>query len=298
MIYTAENEMLVMKVNSMGAELCSIVEKNSGMEYMWSGDKTVWSGISPVLFPFIGGLQKGGYTYEGRRYTIGKHGFARGAAFTCTEQKENALWFSLEDSEETREVYPFAFLFEAGYVLEGRTIQVKWRVKNRNNKTMYFALGGHPAIVCPPPYQAGNRTECSILFEEKGAAAKESIISELIGSDGLVSGKQREYKLQDGLLPVTTGLFDIDTLVLDNSQVTAISLCDKEKKPYVTVSFDTPTVSLWSMQPDDVSYICIEPWYGRCDNSGYAGTLEERPWGRALSAGECFEAGYEIKIWQ
>lgn len=289
MIYTAENEQLTIKVNSFGAELCSVTEKSTGTEYMWSGDPAHWKGISPVLFPFIGGLTNGAYRYDGEEYRIGKHGFSRNMEFTCTTQEKNALWFTLEDTEETRKCYPFAFRFEAGYVLDGKTVQVKWRVTNKNDKTMYFALGGHPALACPPAYQQGKRTGCSILFE-----GKDSIVSELIGPDGLVSGKQQEYPLENGRLPITTGLFDIDTLVLDNSQVQKISLCDENQKAYVTVAFDTPYVAIWTMPQDEASFVCIEPWYGRCDNSGYTGGLEERPWGMKLEAKGCFEAGYEI----
>ncbi|NLL79010.1 MAG: aldose 1-epimerase family protein [Clostridiales bacterium] len=291
MIYKAENEKLVIQVNSLGAELCSVVDKESGREYMWSGDPAYWSGISPVLFPFIGCLKNGGYRYEGKEYEIGKHGFARRMEFTCSGQEQDALWFTLMDTEETQKSYPFAFCLEAGYVLREKTIQVKWRVTNRDEKEMYFALGGHPAFVCPPAYQEGNRTECSILFE-----GKERIESERIGTDGLIIEGHNTYELEQGILPVTTGIFDGDALVLDNSQVKKISLCDKDKQPYVSVIFDTPYVGVWSKPQDDATYICIEPWYGRCDSSNFEGELSERPWGRKLSQGACFEAGYEICI--
>lgn len=294
MIYTAENEQLIIKVNSLGAELCSVVDKETGREYMWSGDANYWSGISPVLFPFIGGLQDGSYRYEGREYQITKHGFARRMEFSYIKEgkaPEEGLWFSLEDTEETRARYPFAFRLEAGYVLDGRSIRVLWRVNNPNEKTMYFALGGHPAFACPPAYQKGDRTGCSIRF-----GGKEKLVRGMIGADGLMSEERQEYTLKDGLLPVTTGLFDRDAIVLDESQVEEISLCDAEGKPYVTVKFPTTSVGVWSMPKDDASFICIEPWFGRCDNSGYKGSLEERPWNVSAESGKWFESGYEICI--
>lgn len=291
MIYAVENEQLRIKVNSMGAELRSVVDKKTGLEYMWSGDPTYWVAVSPVLFPFIGVLQDGVYRYEGKKYEMTRHGFAKRTEFVCSAQEENALWFALEDTESTRAEYPFAFRFEAGYVLEGRTIQIKWRVFNRNKKEMYFAIGGHPGFACPPAYQDGKRTECSLLFDKK-----DSIVSELVNSSGLVSGQKKEFKLEDGKLPITTGLFDIDTILLEDKQVSCISLCDRDDRPYLTVKFDAPTVAIWSVKPDEGSYVCIEPWYGRCDDSGYKGTLEERPWGMKLEPNGSFEAGYEISL--
>lgn len=295
MIYTAENEQLMIKVNSLGAELCSIVDKETGREYMWSGDAKHWSGISPILFPFIGGLQGGSYRYDGTEYQISKHGFARRMEFSYIQKEEGkaaeGLWFSLEDTEETRKEYPFAFRLETGFVLEGRSVRVLWRVSNLNKRTMYFALGGHPAFACPPAYQQGDRKGCSIRF-----GGKEKIMSSVIGADGLMSEERKEYTLKDGLLPVTTGIFDRDAIILDDSQVDEVSLCDESGKAFVTVKFPTTSVGVWSKPEDDASFICIEPWFGRCDNSGYQGSLETRLWNLSTEAGERFESGYEICI--
>lgn len=295
MIYTAENEQLIIKVNSLGAELCSIVEKATGREYMWSGDAKHWSGISPILFPFIGGLQGGSYRYEEKEYQIAKHGFAKRMEFLPIKKREykegESLWFSLEDTEDTRKEYPFAFHLETGFVLEGTSIRVLWSVENRNEKTMYFALGGHPGFACPPAYQQGDRTGCSIYFGDK-----KTVISSVVGEDGLMSEERKEYELTDGLLPITTGLFDRDAIILENGQTDEISLCDNSGKAFVSVRFTTPSVGVWSMPQDEASFVCIEPWFGRCDDSGYQDSLEKRPWNLRAEAGESFTSGYEIKI--
>ncbi|MBO5291610.1 MAG: aldose 1-epimerase family protein [Lachnospiraceae bacterium] len=289
MIYTIENESMTVRIKARGAEVCSVVEKKTGREYMWNADPVYWGRTSPILFPFVGGLKNGGFSYAGTEYHIGKHGFARDMDFQLEKQEAESIWFSLEDTEETRKSYPFSFRLLAGYILHGTQLEVKWCVENRNDRTMYFALGGHPAFACPPSWQQGKRTDCSIWFDQP-----KQLVSELIGSDGLVSGEQKVYELRDGILPVTTGLFDRDALIMDQGQVHEIALCDLDNKPYVRVQFDADYVGVWSMPDDNASFICIEPWYGRCDNSDFQGSLEERKWGNRLEAGGVFEAGYTI----
>ena len=67
------------EISPLGAELQSV--SAGGVQKLWSGDKRVWSGRAPILFPFCGGLKNDGYFYNGARYDMPKHGFARKAFF-------------------------------------------------------------------------------------------------------------------------------------------------------------------------------------------------------------------------
>ena len=69
-----------------------------------------------------------------------------------------------------------------------------------------------------------------------------------------------------------------------------------DKKPYLTVSFDAPLFGLWSPAGMGAPFICIEPWYGRCDRAGFAGELKDREYGNSLAQGEKFEKSYTIAI--
>ena len=44
------------EISPLGAELQSI--SVDGKEKLWGGDKRVWSGRAPILFPFCGGLKR------------------------------------------------------------------------------------------------------------------------------------------------------------------------------------------------------------------------------------------------
>ena len=78
---TLENKDLVVKVHSKGAELYSVVNRNTGLEYMWSGDPAFWGKTSPVLFPIVGTLKDDKFIFGGNSYTLSRHGFARDAIF-------------------------------------------------------------------------------------------------------------------------------------------------------------------------------------------------------------------------
>ena len=76
-----ENEHLRASFNSKGAELQRITGVDSGTEYLWSGDDEYWPKFSPVLFPIIGALKENTYQFEGEKYVLPRHGFARDMDF-------------------------------------------------------------------------------------------------------------------------------------------------------------------------------------------------------------------------
>lgn len=104
------------------------------------------------------------------------------------------------------------------------------------------------------------------------------------------------FRLEDGYLRIAEDLFDQDALVVENHQVQRVSLCTPDRRPYVTVSFLTPVFGIWSLPHKGAPFVCIEPWYGRCDRENFQGTLQEREWGNTLGVGDVFEAGYGIEV--
>ena len=104
-----ENELIAIEVEEHGAELKSLVRKNTGKEYMWKADPKFWGRTSPVLFPFVGAVKDKQFRTKGQTYTMGQHGFARDMDFTLDSQTEDTLWFVLKSNEETMAKYPYAF---------------------------------------------------------------------------------------------------------------------------------------------------------------------------------------------
>jgi len=289
-VYNLENAQLGICVDSFGAELKSLKKLASNIEYMWDANPQYWKRTSPVLFPIVGSLNNGCYRYDGKEYPMSQHGFARDMEFSLLRQTENELLFGLQSNAETKAKYPFDFSLELGYKLCENQLVISWNVLNCDNKEMYFSIGGHPAFLCPIEGK-GAQTECKLLFD-----AKEKITSAIIGDGGTLSQRTKEIPLKDGVMDITADLFDEDALIIEHNQAHKVSLCDKEGQPYLTVSFDAPLFGVWSPAKKNAPFICIEPWYGRCDSADFQGDLSERAWGNRLAPSEAFYAEYTVTV--
>ncbi len=285
--YVLENERLKVQIDTMGAELKSLSRKSDGLEYMWYADPAYWGRTAPVLFPFVGSLNDKKYRVNGREYTMGQHGFARDMEFELLGQKPDAVYFGIKSDGETRKKYPFDFELELGYKLEDNRIQVLWKVKNTGKEELPFSIGGHPAFMCPILPDT-KQTDYFIRFDTDAPLASDVI------EDGLIGEALKEYGLEDGYLKITDDLFDGDALVMEKDQAHEVSLCLPDKEPYLTVKFNAPLFGIWSPVKKNAPFICIEPWYGRADRTGFQKELREREWGNLLGEGEVFEASYEV----
>ena len=289
-LYELKNEQIAITVDSHGAELKSLKKLADDQEYMWCGDAKFWGRTSPVLFPFVGGLKNKEYRFEGKTYSMTQHGFARDMDFELETQTESELWFTLESTEETLARYPFPFILNLGYRLEGSTVTVLWKVENPSEKQMYFSIGGHPAFNCPLTDET-KQSDYSVSF-----ADTDEIVSTRISEEGLATGCMDIYHLADGHLSLTSNLFDHDALVIEDHQTDTVALCRKDGTPYLTVKMEAPLFGIWSPPGKNAPFVCIEPWYGRCDDEYFDGDLTEREWGNKLAPHHTFEASYTITV--
>lgn len=288
--YSLKNGDLSALFVSAGAELKSLKDCKTGQEYMWNANPDFWKRTSPVLFPLVGNYKNKEIRHNGHVYSLPQHGFARDMEFELISLTQSEIWFGLSSNPETLRKYPFLFRLEIGYKLEERSLKVIWRVVNKGKETMYFSIGGHPAFVCPLRKDE-KQSDYYLLFD-----AGQEVVSRRIGSSGLATDTLVPYALEDGYLPIAEDLFDYDALVIENHQAQKVSLCTPDKKPYVTVSFDAPLFGVWSVPGKSAPFVCIEPWYGRCDHENFSGTLQDREWGNALDAFQTFETQYSIEI--
>lgn len=292
--YTLKNNVLSIHLKDAGAELTSIVKNEGNKNYLWDGNPSYWKRHSPILFPIVGSLRNQTYTHEGKAYSMSQHGFARDMDFEIENKTKTSILFSLTSSIQTKEIYPFEFKLYIGYTLMDNQIEVSWRVVNTDSKTMYFSIGAHPAFLCPiednkqqTDYFIGFDTKNPIhyiIINEHGLAKKQPL------------NEQPVLNTKDGILPISPNLFDQDALIVENNQCQEISLLNGKQNPYVTVKFDAPLFGLWSPAGKNAPFVCIEPWYGRCDASDFDGNLKDREWGNVLEAGQSFEASYTIVI--
>lgn len=301
---TISNEKLAISVKQHGAELASIV--SNGREYLWQADEAFWKRHSPVLFPIVGAVWNGEYRSHGNTYKMGQHGFARDMDFTLVKQTDSELLYCLTSSEETKQKYPYDFCLKIGYQITDNRIKVTWMVENTGNEKMSFQIGAHPAFFWPlltnqqinggveamTESLANTNNRGYFKLEAKGKTLPISVITE-----GGCVGKESQIEIDnDGYLQLDTDTFNNDALIFENSQVTKVTLCSQDKSPYLSLQFTSPLVGLWSPPKKRAPFVCIEPWYGRTDAVGFAGTYEEKAWMQQLNVGETFDVSYDIII--
>lgn len=288
---TLKNEMLTIQVSEHGAELQSI--RKDDYEYLWQGNPEYWGRRSPVLFPIVGSVWEKCFRVDGKVYEMGQHGFARDMDFELVSAADTEVWYRLKSSEKTLAAYPWPFVLEIGYRLEGNSVKVLWKVTNPGETEMYFQIGAHPAFNYPG-YDPDAVDRGVVAFDRNDNLQRSGFKGK-----GCVDPQAR-FPIplsDDGMLRLKRDTFDdIDTLMLENDQVHKIVFLKNDSSPYLTVTFDAPVVAIWSPPKRNAPFFCIEPWYGRCDRADFTGEFKDRDWVNALAPGATFAASYTITL--
>ncbi len=258
-----KNERLTASFALKGAELVSL--QKEGKEYIWEGDPKVWAMHCPIVFPICGGLKEDKYRFNGREYTLGKHGFARFSTFTVEERTENSVTFALRSNEETLKSYPFRFIFFVKYTLEGSSLQVKYTVQNIDTKPLYYSVGGHEGYAIH-----GEFTDYAIQFEQKEDLNSYILEGNLLSQNILNVGKNTDT------LPLNYKYFEVDALSFIDLKSRKVSLVNQKTGGKVlSVRYEGfSTLFLWTKP--NAKYICIEPWAGTPDRTNADGLLRDK----------------------
>lgn len=278
------------KIANHGAELQSL--QVNGREYLWHGDAKYWGRRSPILFPMVGKVYGGVFRVDGKEYPMGQHGFARDSEFEKVGERYVLSGCSLER-------YPFRFQLSVRYSVEGNRFYARWEVLNVDNRDIHFQIGAHPAIMLPNYHEEDRIHGYLQCFDAQGQPVRQPMLSH-----GLDSGYLTELEAQkpmpvdeDGLLPITSETFAIDTFMLEHGAAKSVALLDKNKRPYVTVGSDqTEAYGLWAPHKPGCPFVCLEPWCGITDTVGFAGDISQRYLNHALAPGKKFEFTYWIEI--
>lgn len=286
-----ENENLLLKVNDQGGQLAGIYDKKNGREVIWCADPKVWNRHAPILFPFVGEIHNKEYLYNGVKYPMTAHGFARDSEFQFEGMINNKIVHSLLSSEETKKVYPFDFRLVVSHSIEENKVIVEWKVENTGDKEMLFTIGAHPAFNVPTVESEmqkdyyltfGNHEKLDyIRISNDGGTALYKDIKQLI--------------LTDGKYQVGEHLFEDGVLIFENSQLSEVGIAYPNKEQYINIKCEGfPYVGVWTKP--NAPFICLEPWYGRCDNQGFIGELKDKTGVQSLGAKQEFKVKYEIIV--
>lgn len=283
-----QNDELKALINFRGAELTSLVKKSSNREYIWQADPKHWARHAPVLFPIVGRLKNDEFLYEGSRYSLTQHGFARDLEFACVEEKSNEATFKLSSNRETRLAYPFKFNLFIRYKLNSNRLEVHYEVENKDPHDLYFSIGGHPAFNCP--LRAGEkRSDYTLVFGDI-----ENLETQVL-KEGIRSGETRNILKNSRELEISDMLFDNDALIFSQLKSNEITL-QKGGEKFLTVHFDGfPYLGIWSKNRN-APFVCIEPWYGIADRENHDYEFSKKEGVIPLESKAKFFAKFELEI--
>ena len=292
MLYKISNEHLTVCVDSLGAELQSVRNTESGLEYLWQGNPEVWEGRAPLLFPIIGRLKNGTYSLGGKTYAMGTHGFAKDSQFRGMKKGDGIVSFYLNDSPATRASWPFAFELEIRYTLSGATIRKEHIIHNESPTEMLYEIGGHDGYNLA--LLAGEKmTDYFLEFE-----GRDAIRSLILDEDVMITREKRNIPLKDGRLELDMSLFDGDALILEEESRGGVLLANTKNAETIRVdSTDFRYLGVWTMPGKrETNYICIEPWSSLPDCAYLDDKLENKRGIRHLAAGESETLAYTLEF--
>lgn len=256
------------EVLSTGSELSSY--KVDGKEFIWERNPEFWSNSSPVLFPFVGVLKDGKYTFKDKEYSMTtRHGMARYEDFDLAEKGENFLKFKFSSNEETLKKYPFEFDFFITYTIIDNSLEIKYEVINKSNEDMYFSLGAHPAFALE--INENIKLDDYYLEFEKEETAQ---IYQL-RTDALILNERKDYLKNEKIIKLDKNIFDNDAIIFKDLNSTKVALkCNKNERKLTMDYGKFPFIAFWSKPA--APFVCIEPWFGISDFANCSGKLEEK----------------------
>ena len=275
------------RVSTQGAELQSLVA--NGREYLWQGNPNYWGRRAPILFPIVGRLADDTLRISGTNYKMKQHGFARDAEFIECDGR-----YVL--TENGRDNYPYVYELAVNYTIEENTLTCNFVVKNRGDKTMYFQIGAHPAFMLPD-YDATVALHGYLrCYNSDGKVVSPIVSSKLV--DGLRQETDKRVLCDNNaLISITNTTFAEDALLLEGCNIASIALLDINGKEVLSVGcLQAKVFGLWAPNKPNCPFVCIEPWCGIADKSGYNGDISDRDNIYGLLPNNSYEFRYNISV--
>ena len=281
MIITISNPTLSATINTLGAELITLVKNNKN--YIWTVDETYWNKTSPILFPIVGRLKNDSYTFNSKTYHLARHGFARNMEFSFDKKSDSQVIFELNETDETKAIYPFNFKLIITYTLIENELVIEYFVRNQSDEVLPFSIGAHPAFAISDKFE-----NYSLQFNAADIFETHHLENESF------NGKTTLVETRNNVIALNYALFEKDALVFKQLNSDEVILKNKENA-ILKVNFDHfPYLGIWTKE--NAPFLCIEPWCGLADHANHNGNLEEKEGMNHLPAGEDFLRAIRIEI--
>ena len=279
-LVTVKSGLLSVTIASKGAEIQSIRDKN-GVERLFNGDPAFWPNRAPILFPVAGGLKNDSYEWQGKWYSMPKHGFIHSLEWQIEDVMENQAVFLLQEKNKG---FPYEYSLRAAYTVRENQLEVKYTVANRDQRPFCFSIGSHEAYATPSGIE-----DYEIVFDEEETLAHSPLIGNL---------NDHETVIIDGhtkTLPLKYAYFAVDTLVFRSLKSRGVTLRSHKHSRTIRVDYpEHPFLLLWTKPK--APFICIEPWCNGPDFVDAPSAIDQKPGFMRLEKGESIARRHVITV--
>lgn len=292
-----KSDQLNVEFQTLGGALSSIKDKE-GVEYLWQGDPTYWSGQAPVLFPICGSVRNDTVLYDNedgsqKEGKIPRHGLVRKKEFTLVEQTDNSVTFAIEDDEEMYANYPYHFRLEITYTVTGKTIRTQYKIYNKESeKSMPYFIGGHPGFNCPllddEVYE-----DYYLEFEKPETCT----VPKPFPETGMLDLKDRNFWLNNQKeIDLNYDFFSYDAVTLDELESRTVALRSRKHDKGLKLDFkEFPNLIVWSTL-NKGPFIALEPWSGLSTSIEEGDRLEDKKDVKIIKPSDFDQIGFDIEI--
>ena len=255
MIYVLKNNYLQVKINSLGAEVVEILDKDN-INRMHTPNKETWDRVSPVLFPQISKTRDFLYRVNGKDYYMPRHGFVRNSEIDVITKTDESIVFLIKDNEETLKVYPYHFEFYIKYELNKNSLKASFNVVNKGDSNLLFMLGGHPGFKVPL-FDNESYEDYYVEFEKNETVEAMQVI------DGYLANVYKPCLNNENKIYLRHEMFDPDAIIMKNLKSTYVEIkTDKNDKKIKFYFSDFEILAIWSKTLLNANFVCLEPWNG------------------------------------
>jgi len=206
---------------------------------------------SSILFPFVGRMAEGKYSYQNKEYQLKcnensnntLHGLVYNKKFNVVKETKNINCASVViNYEETNENlgFPYKFNLQLTYTLFENEIRLSVMIKNIDHKTFPFTLGWHPYFFC-------DKLSRSTLEFESNQKIKfnENLITEKV----IAHKTEKHFKIKDQQLD--------DCFILNANTIDFLT-----PDYHIEISSNQSENYLQLYTPKDLPLIAIKPMTG------------------------------------
>lgn len=171
-----------------------------------------------------------------------------------------------------------------------RSVITSYTVENKDDRTIYFQIGAHPAFMCP--ILPGELIQ-DYYFEFN---EEESSHRKIVSKEGYIKRETKPYLMNNKIIHLSFDVFKDDALVFENLKSNKISIKSRNHDKFLTMDFTGfPYMGLWT-KATGAPFVCIEPWYGHADYEDFAGEFKDKEGIESLEVNGVFKAAYTVSI--